>query len=172
MRNTWLSFMLEEKEKSIMFGINRTFDTSKVRIEHDNYIHMTTVFFGKMLKGLTKHRLIEINATIKEIVSKYSDSNMKLEFDKFSMFPPTKLNLVVAIYKPNVNVTNMVMEIKDQIPEANDTINGYTPHITIGKIINGSVINLGLIKKYPDLDIKKIEWCGDAIKFMDNQYII
>ena len=66
----------------------------------------------------------------------------------------------------------MVTDMKNQIPEANDSIKGCIPHITIGKIINGSEINLENIQKYPDLNIKKIEWCGDVIKFMDDTYII
>ena len=172
MRNIWLSFTLEHREKIIIFGINRKFDTSKFSVNQDNYIHMTTVFFGKKLKGLNKNRLIEINTIIKEIVSKYRDSDVKLEFDKFSMFPSSKLNLVVALYRPNANITSMVTDMKNQIPEANDSIKGHVSHITIGKIINGSEINLENIQKYPDLNIKKIEWRGDVIKFMDASYVI
>lgn len=172
MRNTWLSFTLDKKDKAIMFSINRTFDIEKIRVDQDNHIHMTTVFFGKKLKGLSKNRLTEINNILKTIILKYSNSNMTLEFDKFSMFPPNKSNLVVALYKPNINITNMVMDIKNNIVEASDMINGYTPHITIGKIINGSIINLDTIQKYPNLNIKKIEWSGDVIKSMDNEYVI
>lgn len=171
MRNTWLSFEIDDDVKNSMWLSTNTVE-SHARAMKKRDLHITTVFFGKKLKGLNVSRLVKINTLLRKITAKYLDKDLTLKFKCFRLFPPGKKNLIVAEYHKNQNVEDLVVEIKSTIPEASDNFVGFTPHITMGRVNRWHKIEdcLNSIPAFPDLDLKGIEWCGDHIKYMDERY--
>lgn len=170
MKNTWLSFILDNDTRELMFNINNSLDSNKINVMDYYSIHMTAVFFGKRLKGLNKETLKDINDCIITIITEYSDT-IKLEFNKFELFPPDKKNMVVALYKPNKVLTSIILKIKKQFPELCDKTEEFIAHITMGKIVNGEEIDLNSIDSYPSIEINGLELCGDKIKYIDNRFL-
>ena len=170
MKNTWLSFSFDDDIREQIFGINSLLDTNKISAMGYCDSHMTAVFFGKRLMGLNKEVLKQINDSICEIVKKY-DANITLKFEKFTLFPPNKENIVVALYKPNKVLNNIVKEIKLKFPKLCDETDEFIPHITIGKINNGEEIDINNIGNYPDIVINGLELCGNKIKYIDTTHL-
>ena len=168
MRNTWLSFDIDNNSKEHMYSINSTLDSTYIKIMDYHNIHMTSVFFGKRLKGINKDRLKEINSIINKYIKAHNKIN--LCFDKFSLFPPNKNNIVVALYKHNNTLTSIVNDIINSLPEYSNNTEIFIPHITVGKLNVGHKIDLTTIENYPDISINGLVFNGDKIKYMDNNY--
>ena len=168
MRNTWLSFYFDNISREQMYSINLTLDITQIKPMEYHDIHMTAIFFGKKLKGINKEKLKEINFIINKCIKPYNRLN--LYFDKFSLFPPNKNNIIVAIYKPNDILTSIINDIKKSIPEYSDISDVFIPHITVGKLNVDHQIDLTKIDKYPDISISGLILDGDKIKYMDDKF--
>ena len=168
MRNTWLSFDFDASFKEQMFEINATLDYDAIDVMDYPDIHMTSVFFGKKLKGLNQETLIDINSVIAQCSQEVS--SIELRFDRFSLFPPNKNNLVVALYENNDHLTRLVNDLKTSLPEYSDSTPHFIPHITIGRLNAGYQIELHETEHYPDITIHGLALDGDRIKHMNNHY--
>ena len=169
MKNTWLSFSFDDDNREQIFNVNNALNKDNINAMGYCDSHMTAVFFGKRLMGLNKEILKQINHAICEIIQKYK-VNITLKFEKFTLFPPDKQNIVVALYKPDKVLTSIVRDIKLKFPELCDKTDEFIPHITIGKINNNKEMDIDSINHYPDLVISGLESCGNKIKYIDTTY--
>jgi 2'-5' RNA ligase len=120
-------------------------------------LHITTLFMGPTLQRLKPEQLALIKAGI---CSRQSQSPCHLVFAGLSLFPPGKLNLLVAHFKPSPALTKRWLELREDttsalsdaaspdmastVSLANDPL--WIVHSTLGKI-RATTSQVGRIKE-------------------------
>lgn len=91
-------------------------------------LHMTAIFFGKTLIDVPR---------VFDIVSHYNLSG-KFSFDRLEYFPPSKCNLIVAIFKSNDEISQKLGSIKNELSDELgynlQPCEEFIPHVTLGKL--------------------------------------
>jgi 2'-5' RNA ligase len=152
MSNSWLSFTLPGQAQLKLHDLCKILST-KFKFNPMSYdgLHMTAVFMGKSYKSKDQDRIFEL---IEEI--KLSGS---FEFDRLDFFPPTKNNLIVAIFKSSskdIHEKLKLLKIKISDELGYEVDNGeFLPHVTLGKLIITRKQLAMLIKENSLVDISK-----------------
>lgn len=114
-------------------------------------LHMTFLFFGEYLRALPAAELIAVHAAVEAHVQASLDGDGMvgvadaLRFRCFELFPPEKMNLVVARYEATPSLLQLrkrILESCKQLgmsfPSSYFTLiageGGWNPHVTLGKI--------------------------------------
>jgi len=112
-------------------------------------LHMTFLFFGEHLRGLPSGELRQVHAAIQAEVEEASSSaalpTEPLRFCGFELFPPGKMNLVVARFEATDPLRTLRSRVLAVCKEKGvsfpvsyfASIEGegaWTPHVTLGKI--------------------------------------
>jgi 2'-5' RNA ligase len=99
-------------------------------------LHMTLCFLGDSLQTDRKNKMKIVNEQIDNFSGLFSDQF--LTFDRFSLFPETKKNLVVAIFKSNDPsfIQKMTTFKREFVRIGAKEEDFFVPHITLGKIQN------------------------------------
>ena len=173
-KNNWLSFTITNDNRDTINNINMMIkDTiTDLDIIDHNLIHMTCVFFGKLLQGKTKKVLTQANNVIIEYIEKLKEMDITLFFERYDYLPFNKKpkKLLVAIYKDDKKLKSWNLNLRKQLNKLG--ICGYItddfmPHITIGKIKN--VHNTSNFEKYPNININDLYLDGIKNKYILNR---
>lgn len=166
-KNTWLMLKLPYELKNSLLELNTKLKTG-LGDDYDpmdyELCHMTLAFLGS---NFNKH------TQLKELSESY-DINFNVTFEKIMLFPPDKENLLVLKYKTNKDLTKFVLQLKKDIYDKfgiKDEIEGFTAHITLGKLYKTKANATELVKKVNDIidsitefdldfDSNKIEMSG------------
>ncbi|VBB18095.1 hypothetical protein YASMINEVIRUS_558 [Yasminevirus sp. GU-2018] len=134
MRNSWLSFTLPDDLRNLLHEVARKLSNStKFSPMALDDLHMTAVFMGKSYREKDRDVLFEIIASHK--------LSGRFTFDKLIFFPPSKNNLIVALFKAPVDLMNRVCQLKKDIKEklgydvpVSELTQHFIPHVTLGKL--------------------------------------
>lgn len=170
MHNNWLSFTIPtnlrcELDKNVK-NVNVPFKAIKY-----NDLHMTLIFFGKLMKNKSQYGLI---MSVLEAVE--SNTPFKFKFKHYSYFPYEKKNHIVAIYETNDECQQYVKTIKNKLRQIGiiDPYENFIPHITLGKL-SGKLHNnndiLSHLTPLPDFEASTAYICGQLLWYMDTQEI-
>ena len=97
-------------------------------------LHMTVCFLGELSKNIKNDKKSKIDE-LSHIIQNYPKVN-GLEFVKYSLFS-IKNNLIVAEFKLPQNQTKNIIRLKSEMEKYGSSHEQYfTPHITLGKIMN------------------------------------
>jgi 2'-5' RNA ligase len=169
MRNNWLSFTLPEGTRQNLYDIcsklNKMFKINTMRF---NNLHMTAVFMSKWYVSRDHDKLFEL-------INKANLSG-SFEFDKLVFFPPSKKNLVVAVFKISKtsgiekNLKLLKNSIRSELGYDVD-MDDFIPHVTLGKMIMTKQELNELIKqdKCPLSELTESILNGDVDKKLDFQ---
>mmetsp|Transcript_3816 Transcript_3816/g.4673 ORF Transcript_3816/g.4673 Transcript_3816/m.4673 type:complete len:181 (+) Transcript_3816:50-592(+) len=134
MRNSWLSFTIPNEIRSRLHDIALNI-ASKTKFDPMpyNYIHMTAVFLGNKTR---------VTPEMLDIVAQY-DLSGAFRFDRLEYFPPSKLNLIVAIFETDnseiaIKLAEMRKQLKNEfgfdMSERDLQAQLFVPHFTLGKL--------------------------------------
>jgi 2'-5' RNA ligase len=144
--NSWLSLVLAPSIRAALQGyIEHVQVASPVPLAAMSVadMHMTLVFFGPTLRGLTPSKHAELD-TLLHIFSEdvASSGTSTLEFEALELFPPSKRNLLIAKYhikdayldplrKLQVACFELGLVSKEEHTTSQTT--DFIAHITLGK---------------------------------------
>lgn len=112
-------------------------------------LHMTFLFFGEYLRALPAEELRQFHAglcaKVAEALNQPESPITRLQFQAFELFPPEKMNLVVARFAPTEPLLNLRSEVLDlchsqgiSMPSSFFSLiegeGAWSPHVTLGKI--------------------------------------
>lgn len=110
-------------------------------------LHMTFLFFGKHLRELPAEELLSLHTAIRRVVSTADQEALRtpMAFLGFELFPPEKMNLVVARFEPSSSLLQLREAILQACREHGLSLpssfyaliageGAWTPHVTLGKI--------------------------------------
>ena len=159
MRNNWLSFTLPDDLRNLLHDVaKKLVNSTKFSPMAYDDLHMTAVFMGKSYREKDREILFEIIASHRLMGS--------LTFDKLIFFPPSKNNLIVALFKAPVDLSNRVCKLKKEIRERlgydvpeSELTKHFIPHVTLGKLNLtknelADLMKIDILQKLGDASIK------------------
>jgi len=105
-------------------------------------MHMTLVFLGSNIRGLTPAKRAELVALMEAFSAAASDGQPSLEFEALELFPPAKRNLLIAKYTINgaklaalwkLQVSCFETGLVSKEEHARSQGNDFVAHVTLGK---------------------------------------
>jgi 2'-5' RNA ligase len=154
-----LDYTFTEEVCNVCLEIQQLIKSHEFIPMEQHSLHMTLCFLGDSLQTDRKNKMKIVNEQMENFSGLFCDQF--LTFDKFSLFPETKKNLVVAIFKSNdvsfiQKMTNFKREFVRIGAKEEDF---FVPHITLGKIQN---MNLSRAHKLDDM-LRQIPLIGSRI---------
>lgn len=106
--------------------------------------HMTFVYFGEHLRNLPAQELRSFHTALCAEVSAHAATGAPMTFSEFMLFPPGKMNLVIARFEPSeplLQLRRAVLSRAKEQPSLPKTLfdlleedGDWMPHVTLGKI--------------------------------------
>lgn len=112
-------------------------------------LHMTFLFFGEYLRALPAEELRYLHAgicaTVADALNQAESPSTRLQFQGFELFPPEKMNLVVARFNSTSSLLNLRSEVLELCRSQGISMpcsffsliegeGAWSPHVTLGKI--------------------------------------
>lgn len=159
-KNAFLGVHIDEDTVSALDDVAKALEDDAARLlgmpqgtgfdaQETASLHMTFLFFGEYLRALPAAELKRLHEGICTRVSNalagHESPTTPLVFQGFELFPPGKMNLVVARFQPSESLLALRQSILDLCHESGVSLpasffsliageGAWSPHVTLGKI--------------------------------------
>jgi len=150
-KNKYIKFNLPENIIGEIYELGQLIKKDNEQFSPFEYndIHMTVCYLGNLSKNLGSVNKKEKYIEIDELINNFNNNHInELTFKGFELFGDKK-NLLVAIFDIPKNECNRIINFKKQfVKYGAPQEEYYTPHITIGKLMYNSKIDIHQLKTY------------------------